>query len=56
MFYFIIFYYVCNFLVLRIFIAIILENFEFSEEKKIALQIQLFQKLQILKNDLINGR
>jgi hypothetical protein len=56
MFYFIIFFYICNFLVLRIFIAIILENFEFSEEKKIALQIQLFQKLQILKNDLINGR
>ena len=55
-FYFIIFYYICNFLVLRIFIAIILENFEFSEERKIAKQIQLFQKRQILQNDLINGR
>jgi hypothetical protein len=56
MFYHIIFMYICNFLVLRIFIAIILENFEFSEERKVALQIQLYQRKQILMNDLINGR
>eukprot|EP00960_Hanusia_phi_P061632 764898-Hanusia_phi.AAC.6 len=38
------------------FIALILENFEFDEDKKISIQIQLFQKQQILMNDLIDGR
>ena len=53
--FFIIYYYIGNFVVLRIFIAIILENFEYAEEKKICLQIQLYQRHQILSNDLIDG-
>ena len=53
--FFIIYYYIGNFVVLRIFIAIILENFEYSEEEKICLQIQLYQRYQILSNDLIDG-
>ncbi len=53
--FFIIYYYIGNFVVLRIFIAIILENFEYSEEKKICLQIQLYQRHQIRTNDLIDG-
>ena len=53
--FFIIYFYIANFVILRIFIAIILENFEYSEEKKICLQIQLYQRFQIDSNDLING-
>ena len=53
--FFVTYYYIGNFVVLRIFIAIILENFEYVEEKKICLQIQLYQRYQILSNDLING-
>ena len=53
--YFLIYFYVANFLVLRIFIAVIMENFEYTEDQKIRLQIMLFQKDQIKRNDLING-
>ena len=50
------YYYVANYLVLRMFIALILENFEFDEDKRVALQIQLFQKRQVVSNDLIDGQ
>jgi len=53
--FFISYYYVANFLVLRMFIALILENFEYDEDTKINIQIQLYQRQQILMNDLIDG-
>jgi len=56
LFFFVSFFYIANYLVLRMFIALILENFEFTEDKRIALQIQLFQKRQVDQNDLIDGR
>ena len=55
-FYFVVFFYVANFLVLRMFIALILENFEFTEDQRACLQIQLFQRTQVLMNDLIDGK
>jgi len=55
LFFFVCFFYIANYLVLRMFIALILENFEFDEDKRIALQIQLFQKRQLDANDLIDG-
>ena len=54
--FFVSYYYIGNFVVLRIFIAIILENFEYAEEKRICMQIQLYQRHQIKSNDLIDGR
>jgi hypothetical protein len=54
-FFFLGYYYVANFLVLRMFIALILENFEYDEDAKINIQIQLYQRLQIQMNDLIDG-
>lgn len=54
-FFFLSYYYIANFLVLRMFIALILENFEYNEDQKINIQIQLYQRLQILRNDLIDG-
>ena len=50
------YYYVANFLVLRMFIALILENFEYDDDTKVRIQIQLYQRTQILMNDLIDGR
>jgi hypothetical protein len=37
------------------FIPLILENFEFDQDKRMSLQIQSFQKRQIQANDLIDG-
>eukprot|EP00960_Hanusia_phi_P047852 758619-Hanusia_phi.AAC.2 len=56
LFFFVAYYYLANYIVLRIFIALIMENFEFDEDEKIAMQIQLFQRDQVLRNDLIDGR
>jgi len=56
LFFFVAYYYLANFIVLRIFIALIMENFEFDEDEKIAMQIQLFQRDQVLRNDLIDGK
>eukprot|EP00282_Hemiselmis_andersenii_P037258 CAMPEP_0169431024 /NCGR_PEP_ID=MMETSP1042-20121227/2715_1 /TAXON_ID=464988 /ORGANISM="Hemiselmis andersenii, Strain CCMP1180" /LENGTH=584 /DNA_ID=CAMNT_0009541385 /DNA_START=125 /DNA_END=1876 /DNA_ORIENTATION=- len=53
--YWIVYFYVANFLVLRIFIALIMENFEYTEDQKIRIQIMLFQKDQIRRNDLVDG-
>ena len=55
-FFFLAYYYVGNFLVLRMFIALILENFEYDEDEKINIQIQLYQRSQIDMNELIDGR
>jgi len=55
-FFFISYYYVANFLVLRMFIALILENFEYDEDEKINIQIQLYQRKQIDMNELIDGK
>ena len=41
---------------LRMFIALILENFEYDEDQKINIQIQLYQRSQIDMNELIDGR
>lgn len=41
---------------LRMFIALILENFEYDEDEKINIQIQLYQRSQIDMNELIDGR
>ena len=54
-FFFLAYYYVANFLVLRMFIALILENFEYDDDTKVNIQIMLYQRAQILMNDLIDG-
>ena len=54
-FFFLAYYYVANFLVLRMFIALILENFEYDDDTKVHMQIMLYQRAQILMNDLIDG-
>ena len=51
--FFVYFFYIANDLVLRMLMALILENFEFDQDKRILLQIQLFQKSQIQANDLM---
>jgi hypothetical protein len=53
--FFVAYFYIANYLVLRMFIALILENFEFDQDKRVAIQIQLFQKRQVERNDLIDG-
>jgi len=54
--YFVMFYYIANFIVLRMFIALIMDNFQFPEHERVNLQIQLFQKMQVQRNDLIDGK
>ena len=54
--FFVSYFYIANYLVLRMFIALILENFEFDQDKRVAIQIQLFQKRQVERNDLIDGQ
>jgi len=56
LFFFVGYFYIANYLVLRMFIALILENFEFDEDQRIALQVLLFQKRQVISNDLIDGK
>jgi len=54
--FFIGYFYIANYLVLRMFIALILENFEFNEDERVKLQIMLFQKRQVVTIDLIDGK
>jgi hypothetical protein len=45
---------IANDIVLRMLLALILENFEFDQDKRIS-QILPFQKRQIQANDIIDG-